>query len=139
MTFVSITVVSKSFESKVKAVKAKQQFIEFEEDFTCTISDEALTIRTPPEDGSPTSTAIPIIVKLHRKGLMDSEVIASGRILLPMESTAIDNISVGLFQVDEEKAEIAIAKLSVEIKLGERDNGGMIGAIVHEMEQMMVD
>lgn len=139
MTFVSLTVGSRTFESKVKAVKSRQQFIEFEEDFTCAISDEALTIRTPSEDGSPTSTAIPILVKLHRKGLIDSEVIASGKILLPMESTAIDNISVGLFQVDEERAEIAIAKLSVVINLGERDKGGLIGAIVEEMEHMMLE
>jgi hypothetical protein len=139
MTFVSLTVGSVSFETKLKAVKSKQQIIEFGEDFDCVISDECLTIRTPPEDGSPTSTALPVIVKLHRKGLIDSDVIASGKILLPLESTAIDNISVGLFQVDDERAEIAIAKLSVEIKLAKTNDGGLIGAVVQELEHLMLE
>jgi hypothetical protein len=139
MTFVSLTIGAKTFESKVKPVKPRQQSIEFEEEFACEISDDWLTIRTPPEDGSPTSTALPVIIKLHRKGLIDSEVIATGRILLPLESTEIDNISVGLFQVDEDQAEIAIAKLSVRIKLGEKDKGGFIGAVVHELEHMMIE
>ena len=139
MTFVSLSVGAKVFESKVKPVKSRQQFIDFEEAFSCEISDDWLTIRTPTEDGSPTSTALPVIVKLHRKGLIDSEVIAAGRIFLPLESTEIDNISVGLFQVDEDQAEIAIAKLSVAMRLGDRERGGFLGAVIHELEQIMIE
>ena len=139
MTFVSLQVGDSTFETKPKPVKHKQQAIEFSEDFTCPVAEDWLTIRTPPEDGSPTSSAIPVTVKLHRKGLIDSEVIATGKIQLPVESTEIDNISVGLFQVDEEKHEIAIAKLSVVISLAKADDGGPLGAIIAEIESMMLE
>jgi hypothetical protein len=139
MTFITIHTGLHIFESKVKPVKHKQHTVEFEEDFTCVLADECLTIRTPPEDGSPTSSAIPVTVKLNRKGLIDSEVIATGKIMLPVENTAIDNISVGLFQVDEEKSEIAIAKLSVVISVAKRKSGGVLGAILKEIETMMLE
>lgn len=139
MTFITIHTGSHIFESKIKPVKHKQHTIEFEEDFICVLAEESLTIRTPPEDGSPTSSAIPVTVKLNRKGLIDSEVIATGKIMLPVETTAIDNISVGLFQVDEEKSEIAIAKLSVVISVVKKKSGGVLGAILKEIETMMLE
>lgn len=123
------------YESAPKPVKSKQQSLELGADFDCPIADEWLTIRTPPEDGSP-STAIPVIVRLNRKGLIDSEPIAWGKILLPLESTAMDNISVGL-SPDDASAEIAIVKLSVQISLARNDRS-TLAAIVEDIETLMI-
>jgi hypothetical protein len=137
-TFVSIHVCGQVYETQAKSVKLKQQAIEFNSDIMIPVSDDHLTIRTPQEDVSGSSTPlVPIIMKLHRKGLIDSEVIASGKVMVPLKSSAVDMLSVGLFSPENTEFEIAIARLAVQVTVAE-DEAGIIAGIVSEIEELMV-
>lgn len=126
------------YETSPQAVKPKQQSINFDEDFSCPITEEWYTVRTPDTNGGgqPSTAAIPVVVTLNRKGVIDSEPIASGQILLPVEASAMENLSVGLFPVEDERTEIAIAKVSVELSVIQNDEG-LIAQILNEIERVI--
>jgi len=139
LTFVTIQVSGNTYESATQSVKPKQQSVIFQSDFNCPIAQEAFTIKTPPMEGTrrSSSATIPVVVTLHRKGVIDSEPIASGQVLLPVDMTAMDNLSVGLFPIEDERTEIAIAKVSVELKLSKEDEG-IFRDVIKEIEKLMV-
>ena len=138
ITFVSLHVAGNIYETAQMPVRNKQQTIEYNTDFSIPIDEECLTIRTPPEDGSSTTSAqICVIVRLNRKGVIDSEVIASGKLMVPLGSSPTESVSVGLFEADESTTEIAIAKLAIEVSI-DTDGKGVIANIISEMEELMI-
>jgi hypothetical protein len=140
LTFVTNQVDSAIHESPPQAVKSKQQFIEFHVDFNCPLAQEALTTRASPIEGERVGggAGITVSLTLNPKGVIDFEPIASGRLLLPVEATSMENISIGFFPIGDERTEIAIAKISVELTLFPRDDG-IVAQIIKEVELLMVN
>lgn len=119
---------------------SKLQFIGFHVDFSCPFEQEALTERAPPIEGEKVGGGARITVSqsLDRKGVIDFEPIASGRLHLLVEATCMDNLSIGLFPTGDERTEITIAKISVEVNLFPRDDG-IVAQTIKEMELLMLD
>lgn len=133
------------YETNQQSVKLKQQSIEFRTDFHLPVVSDYLVHKTlPTADSRPSSpsletkTFLPISIRLNRKGLIDSEVIAVGKLLVPLQSgpgeNGIKNHSIGLF-TSEDNLEIAIARLSVQANV---DSISTVGRIIAEMESLMI-
>jgi hypothetical protein len=138
VTFVTVHVGGEIMETSPKPVKHKQQSIDIKADLSIPISDTILTTRSQTfEHDEASSRLIPIIIKLNRKGLIDSELIASGKLLLPYQpNLADDDISVGLFPIEGGESEIAIARLAVQVSSHTFEKDKLHG-MISELEEFI--
>jgi len=129
------------YESSQCAVRLKQQTVEFHTDFSIPILKEFIVTRSPTvsTDVVPTESdqisVIPISIRLNRRGLIDSEVIAVGKMLIPVKPNLVDNLQVGLM-TSEDNTEIALATISVQVQTFETDASDVY-KIIEEIESLM--
>lgn len=138
--YVSIHVGGHIYESAQRTVRSKQQLIEFDSDFSIPILDEFLVAK-PVNQSSEIVTpeadkvkVMPISIRMNRKGLIDSEVVAVGKMLIPVRADIMDNIQVGLL-TSEENTEIALATISVQVHTV--DTTTPLTRLIMELESQM--
>ena len=118
--YISIHVGGHIYETAQRTVNVKQHMVQFDADFSIPILEEFLVSKAAPRssDVSPTQgdtiTVMPVTIRINRKGLIDSEIVAVGKMLIPIKSDLMDNFQVGLL-TSEENTEIALASVSVQV------------------------
>jgi hypothetical protein len=119
----------------------KQQHVEFQTDFSIPLLKEFIIskAKSVSSDVIPTESdrmsVIPISIRLNRKGLIDSEVIAVGKMVIPVNPNLVDNLQVGLL-TSEENTEIALATISVQVNMAD-PAVSQIFQLVTEIETLM--
>ena len=79
-------------------------------------------------------SVMPISIRMNRKGLIDSEIVAVGKMLIPVRADIMDNIQVGLL-TSEENTEIALATVSVQVDT--IDTTTPLTRLIMELESLM--
>ena len=138
--YISIHVGGHIYETAQRTVNVKQHTVQFDADFSIPILEEFLVSKAAnrSSDISPTQadsiTVMPVTLRINRKGLIDSEVVAVGKMLIPIKSDLIDSFQVGLL-TSEENTEIALATVSVQVHTV--TNVTPLVRIIMEMETLM--
>ena len=138
--YVSIHVGGHIYETAQRTLRLKQHSVSFEADFAIPILDEFIVSKAVNQssDVAPTESdkvsVMPVSLRVNRKGIMDSEVVAVGKMLIPVQSDLMDNIQVGLL-TSEDNAEIAVATLSIQVNAV--SSTSRLTTLLMEMESLM--
>jgi hypothetical protein len=129
--FLSVHVGGEVFETEQTAVMAKQQCVELDTEFTMNVPESLIVADPKSKLGT-----IPISIRLNRRGLMDSDVLAVGRVMAHISSNPSTPIKVGLM-TSEENTEIASLDLSITATPISGHDPTIIASVIREIERLM--